>query len=432
MTCDSYHLKLNAWIDGELPIEEVRELKVHLASCEACKKLEGELRSLHQSLTSKLEPMCERASDLVTSTLQVLAQKPIVIQRPSVLRTGWVAIGAAAAGFLFAWLLLQRPTVGVKLNEGVMTQLEQPQLQLTIASGAVEAQKPSGEWAAIPTGGYISCGVPVRTPKQSRCEFKTPEGSEIRLNHETEVNFTTPRQFQVAKGQVWSTVAKDPAPFIVQAADTKVTALGTQFDIALTQGTARLHVLEGSTEVERGGQKTKVESGQYWGIEGDREVCQERDSYHLLQATNWVHEILLLKGRDHPELLRRINSIMASIGKTKMDFLAEEEIRVLGDHAVVPLIRFVQATKADERVRRHKAARLLSDLAQPRSIGEMITLLTDEDPVVRASIAAGLKRITGQELGYSTNAWSTSSPASCQSMQQTWQSWWASNKYRCP
>jgi ferric-dicitrate binding protein FerR (iron transport regulator) len=230
---------------------------------------------------------------------------------------------------------------------------------------------------------------------------------------------------------VWSTVAKASTPYTVKIADTLITALGTQFDVATTAKGTTLSVLEGSTQVERAGQKTTVKSGQEWSNVGNNETQQDRESYQLLQATNWVHEILLLKGRDHPELQNRINDIMASIGRTKMDYLVEEEIRVLGDHAVIPLTRYLQSAKPSESGRRRKAAKLLADLAQPRSIGELITLLTDEDPNVRASIAIGLKRLTGQELGYNTQAWSSSTPMGCEPMQQRWATWWKENQYRC-
>ena len=153
----------------------------------------------------------------------------------------------------------------------------------------------------------------------------------------------------------------------------------------------------------------------------------------MLQATNWVHEILVLKGRGNPELDRRINDIFAGIGRTKMEFLLEEEIRVLGDHAVIPLTRYLQSPdKENDAYKRQRAARLLADIAQPRSIGDLITLLTDKDPQVRAYIAQGLRRLTGQEQGYTSQTWSNSSIATCESMQKRWQDWWNVNQYRCP
>jgi anti-sigma factor RsiW len=69
MTCDSYELKINAWIDGELPFEEQRELQVHLANCAQCKQLEQDLRSVHSQLQTHLEPMQQQVANLAASTI---------------------------------------------------------------------------------------------------------------------------------------------------------------------------------------------------------------------------------------------------------------------------------------------------------------------------------------------------------------------------
>jgi len=56
----------------------------------------------------------------------------------------------------------------------------------------------------------------------------------VRLNGETELVFHTNRKLELARGQLWSTVAKDDDPYEVRLpeAQSTVTALGTQFDIA--------------------------------------------------------------------------------------------------------------------------------------------------------------------------------------------------------
>ena len=59
----------------------------------------------------------------------------------------------------------------------------------------------------------------------ARCEFHTPDGSEVRLNGDTEVRFETPRHLGLTRGQVMATVMTDPAPFEVEVARATVTAL---------------------------------------------------------------------------------------------------------------------------------------------------------------------------------------------------------------
>ncbi|MBL8821256.1 MAG: FecR domain-containing protein [Planctomycetia bacterium] len=438
MNCDSIIEHLSAWIDDELPTELQQQVATHVQRCDACRALAEELRTLDQRLHLEMQPYQQHAHQIAEAVLAEV--KPVIVpwQNKSISTTPWrtwlLAVSAAAAGFLLAWLWLPRPAAG-QINPAQDLANVNPSpastMQLTVASGAVEIQK-DGNWTAMPTGGLVGCGVPVRTSERGRCEFRTPDGSEVRLNHGTEMVFNSPRQIRLQKGQVWSTVAKAPDPFQVFAATMTVTALGTQFDLAHLPDRTMLSVLEGNTRVENQGKIFEVGSGHQFLVDKQQESKLPKQEFELCQATNWVHEILVLKGRDNPELSRRINDIFAGIGHTKMEFLLDEEIRLLGDHAVIPLIRYLQSDRSrDEDFKRRKAARLLADLAQPRSIGELIPLLTDRDPQVRAGIAAGLKRLTGQELGYSTQAWQAAAPMSCQSMQKTWQQWWADNQSRC-
>lgn len=438
MNCDSIMEHLSAWIDGELPAELQQQVAPHVQRCDTCRALEAELRTLDQRLQLEMKPYQQQAHQIAEAVLAEV--KPVIVpyQNKPISTTPWrswlLAVSAAAAGFFLAWLLLPRPP-GAPNNsvpeQANLNPKPATALQLTVASGAVEMQK-DGNWTAMPTGGLVGCGVPVRTSERGRCEFRTPDGSEVRLNHGTEIVFDSPRQIRLQKGQVWSTVAKAPDPFQVFAATITVTALGTQFDVAHTPDRTMLSVLEGNTRVENRGKTFEVASGHQFLVDKQQESKLPKQEFELCQATNWVHEILVLKGRDNPELSRRINDIFAGIGHTKMEFLLDEEIRLLGDHAVIPLIRYLQSDRSrDEDIKRRKAARLLADLAQPRSIGELIPLLTDRDPQVRAGIAAGLKRLTGQELGYSTQAWQAAAPMSCQSMQKSWQQWWNENQYRC-
>lgn len=438
MNCDSIIEHLSAWIDGELPAELQQQVATHVQRCDTCRALGDELRALDQRLQLEVKPFQQQAQHIASAVLAEL--KPVIVPfrnnpiSSSPWRTWLLAVSAAAAGFLLAWLLLPRPPA--LQNNPVQEQanantLPSSALQLNFASGVVEVQR-DGNWTALPTGGWVGCGIPVRTSERGRCEFRTPDGSEVRLNHGTEMVFDSPRQIRLQQGQVWATVAKASDPFQVFADTITVTALGTQFDLAHSPDRTMLSVLEGNTRVENKGKSLEVGAGHQFLVDKQQESKLPKQEFELCQATNWVHEILVMKGRDNPELSRRINDIFAGIGHTKMEFLLDEEIRLLGDHAVIPLIRYLQSDRSrDEEFKRRKAARLLADLAQPRSIGELIPLLTDRDPQVRVSIAIGLKRLTGQELGYNTQAWQAAAPMSCQTMQKTWQQWWSENQSRC-
>lgn len=431
MNCEQAQILISAELDSEISARDSHQLALHLDECESCRQFSKELSKIDAGMTELAQPMKQEAARLAMKVLEQSPAMPIIRPQPSYWRSGFVALAAAAAGFLLAWIILPRPFDRVDSKQQLALITAKPEIQLTVASGTVEVQE-AGAWKAMPTGGFVSCGTPIRTSGKGRCEFRTPDGSEVRLNHETQLQFNTTREVQVHQGQVWSTVAKAGTQFRLLAARTIVTALGTQFDVSLNRDKTQVTVLEGKTRVESPHETVEIQAGNQYLVDSLSCRSTERQEFELLQATNWVHEILVLKGRGNPELDRRINDIFAGIGRTKMEFLLEEEIRVLGDHAVIPLTRYLQASsKENDEHKRRRAAKLLADLAQPRSIGDLITLLTDRDPQVREFVATGLNRLTGQELGYAPQAWSSSSVKVCESMQKKWQTWWTANQNRC-
>ncbi|HQR42312.1 MAG TPA: hypothetical protein PLX97_06500, partial [Gemmatales bacterium] len=130
--------------------------------------------------------MKQEAARLAMKVLEQSPAMPIIRPQPSYWRSGFVALAAAAAGFLLAWIILPRPFDRVDSKQQLALITAKPEIQLTVASGTVEVQE-AGAWKAMPTGGFVSCGTPIRTSGKGRCEFRTPDGSEVRLNHETQL-----------------------------------------------------------------------------------------------------------------------------------------------------------------------------------------------------------------------------------------------------
>jgi ferric-dicitrate binding protein FerR (iron transport regulator) len=432
MNCANCQPLLSAWQDQELPEQERAVVDAHLNECSSCRAVADGMRTLDDRLRCAFKPQQELAAQLTAHVINDL-QQPIKISRQSVWRTALVATAAAAAGFILGGFALSRPETKPP-TDVPSVQAQSPTLQLTVATGAVEVER-NGNWQAMPTGGLVGCGEKIRTPDKARCEFLAPDGSEIRLNSNSELVFETPRKVNLKQGQVWSTVAKAPEPFEVIAAITTITALGTQFDFTHTPEKTQLSVLEGKTKVKDGQGKTcEVSAGQQLNYQGNRALQPiAKPEYELLRATNWVHEILVLKGRSNPELNRRIDDIFAGIGQTKTEFLLEEEIRVLGDHCVIPLTKYLLSdrSKGDD-FKRQRAARIIADLAQPRSIGDLIPLLTDTDSEVRKAIAVGLHRLTGVNMDLNAAQCAVAGPEQCKKNQSAWENWWKLNAFRCP
>jgi len=192
-------------------------------------------------------------------------------------------------------------------------------------------------------------------------------------------------------------------------------------------------VLQGSIKVKESNNEQIVATGEQLSIV-DGKISKDR-IYDLALAATWVNELLAMKGRDNQELGQRVNDLLARIGRTKMEEMYEGEIRALGDHCVLPLSRYIQSDLSkgpDQQYRRVTAARILSDVAQPWSIPELIALLADRDADVRYYAALGLKRLTAQTQGRSPEEWRDLPVAQTRENYQRWQTWWEKNKNRYP
>jgi transmembrane sensor len=104
-----------------------------------------------------------------------------------------------------------------------------------------------GQWMA-PASQTIAAG-------QSRTEVALEDGSKLTLEPGTRVEISferSQRNLTLTAGAAQFQVAHDASrPFTVAARDHRVTALGTQFDVALTPAGLRVHLTEGSIAVAR-------------------------------------------------------------------------------------------------------------------------------------------------------------------------------------
>jgi transmembrane sensor len=106
--------------------------------------------------------------------------------------------------------------------------------------------------------GSATDGGEFRTAVGERSSVTLSDGSAVVLNTNSriEVRFTAQqRNVRLLAGQAWFQVAKNPArPFVVEAGDQRVTALGTAFDVRLddldTGDSVQVTLTEGTVSVE--------------------------------------------------------------------------------------------------------------------------------------------------------------------------------------
>ena len=429
MTCEESQNLLNAHLDGELSVDDRARLDAHLAECSDCRAAYDALLVQNGKLLSAFAPRRRAAQDVAN---RVISQLP---HRSPRRIPWWPMLLSAAAGFAVAFGLFHgqtSPPVAIAPTTHPASQ-PAPIAQLALTTGAVEFRCPGdAQWSAMATGGSVASGTSVRTGPNVRCEFHTPDGSEIRLNADTQLEMKSPRRFELAQGQVWSTVAHAPQPFEAKTTMALFTAMGTQFDLSAKPEAAVLTVVEGSVRVDGNGSQKTVESGQRLTVT-DGHLGEKTTVHDLALATRWVNEILVMKGRDNPELAKRIDDLFAQIGQQKMGFLFEEEIRALGDHCVIPLTKYIESDRSQHQpAQRATAARIVCDVAPQWAIPNLIELLQDRDGEVRYYAATALRRLTGQGLGRSPEQWRNDNLFTCRQAATQWGGWWKENRERYP
>ncbi len=480
MNCQQFENLLSARLDGELAPEDAALLQAHLESCAACQALaaameeqNARLRKGFASRKSTAASVAQKISQdyelkvpdtfspvdtfnsVALGALKILADLPtdelkgpdtfssLKRRRSSPLR--WLPLGLAAAAGFFAAYLIFRP--GPKLPEvGTIAHLSsttpiplttEPAStftcgQLALATGKVEiCPSNSSTWRPMETGGAVPIDARVRTGDGIRCEFQMTDGSVVRMNQDSELRFAGSRHIELSSGQVWSGAAQSKTPFTVSADPTTITADATRFDVSKTPEKTSLIVFDGAARVKMIGTDLRVTSGQEMQIVSGR-ASQPRPVPDLSLAAQWIDELLLLKGRDNPELTQRIDDLLARLGEDKMQYLYEEEIRGLGDHCVLPLTRYIQSDRsAREPTRRRRAAEILSDCAQPWCIPYLIELLSDRDGDVRAAAGRALVRVSHVDIG-SDEQWRNAPDTVRNDLIAQWQQWWNRNKSHIP
>jgi ferric-dicitrate binding protein FerR (iron transport regulator) len=455
VNCEQAANLISARIDAEILDADRDDLERHLATCDGCRATRDALAEQDNALDRTFAVRRQRAAlvaERVIDAFKTGAPSPgpsMLYTRPSLWSRWGRPLLAAAAGFALA-ILVTRPwdkpatptAVGPTTNQTITVAATRPAPvgQLALSTGAVMCcPSDSTNWRPLESGGAVEAGMKVRTGPKVRCEFKMADGSEVRLNSDTQVTLQTPRRVDVAGGQVFSSVRKQPPgeTFVVMAepAGATLTALGTAFDVSCSTKSATLTVVEGSVKMEAGGGENVVKGGETLSV-ADGRFGGKKQVENLMRATQWVDEILVLKGRDNAELARRIDDIFAQLGHDKMWYMNAQEVRRLGDHCVVPLARYIQSDRSkatqDDRMKRREAARIVADVATSWATPELINLLADDDADVRYAAARALQRLTGQNLGRTPEQWRDQSVMTCTPTIQQWHGWWDKNKSNIP
>lgn len=141
--------------------------------------------------------------------------------------------------------------------------------------------------------------------------------------------------------------------------------------------------------------KSLVKKDEFARVEKNAIVKKDR-IHDAVRATIWMDELLALKGHENPEIRARIETFLASIGRSKTTYLREREIRALGASCAAPLL-----------------------------------LLQDEDGAIREHAAGALERLTGYRATQ-TARWSSDDRHNLRPFYERWLEWYARNHESYP
>lgn len=400
--------RLSDYLGGQLAPPEAKALERELDERpELAAELEV-LREQDRALAAAFAPLKRaseaRAADLAAPTVssaegRALRGPGLDGRRARARAWAWlaagVAAGALATGTLLRWGSPAEPGTLDRIPARALATLEH-------ALGPIESLPAAGgATVTLATGAELAPGTVLRTPARGKCSLLLADGSRLRVDGETELVLVASRRVALRRGRVHAEVQPSLERFCAEAGPSLVEVLGTRLDLAQRLGApgsehagrelTELTVLEGSALLCG----TRVDAGNF-ATALDGRLEHVREAQDLLLATSWVNELLAFEPEREREFQQRIDALLAMLGRTKMAHLYEWEIRSLGDHCTLPLLRYVEsADSRSEPGRRRDAARILADVAAPRHLASLTELLTDQDPAVRVSAAHGIERLTG-------------------------------------
>jgi tetratricopeptide (TPR) repeat protein len=201
----------------------------------------------------------------------------------------------------------------------------------------VEVRPAGGSWASLAAEGTIPAGGSVRTDERTRARIALSDGSEMVLNHSTEVRFdpSSARRFEIPSGEVLADIAhleQGPnASFTVPTG--RVEVLGTKFVLAATTEMASVRVTRGSVRMQgRSGAASEVKPGEEGVVRasGAPEVSPVMD---LARSFAWAELENDVVHGEEPQAVAGIGSLRARRPGEREDHerplhLARHEVRV--------------------------------------------------------------------------------------------------------
>lgn len=314
--------------------------------------------------------------------------------------------------------------------------------KLAIAIGPVDVKGPGdADFKPLATGAEIEAKSWIRTGAKSKASVDFADGTELRINENSEILIDDPRHFEIKVGQVFLSSARSlQNPFTFKTQFSPVEFSGGSLDLAfihrdpndpavktISRTVTSVRVLEGTASVGSRRYTQKVTTG-YWCTLVDATLNTPDQIGDPTIPTRWVHEILLKRGKGTPEIETRLQNMLQMLGRYKEgeEDLSDAGYRSLGEFAPPYLVAnyLKYPPTAQETTRRRAAAKIVAELGTRAQVPALVALLQDPDALVRVPAAKGLERLTGTNLKFDETYWKGEKP---DAGQKAWDDWLKKN-----
>jgi len=315
---------------------------------------------------------------------------------------------------LIAALLLADPAAGVKV---------------TIVQGTLEAKAGASEnFAPVKAGDQIEFPLTLKTAAGGKALMELPDGCELRINEQTELVLETHKKMVIKHGRVFLKVTPSAAPveFATELHPMKLDACAA--DLSYTPrvpngqpAATTFMVLDGKMQAFSKKFSPVISAG-WWATGFGQQLNTPDTINNSAMDTSWVHSLLAERGKADEETSTRTEELLSILAKQQENDPAETALRSLGELAAPGIARYLGKNLLLETqiARRRAAAKAIADAATLKSASLLAGLLSHGEAQVRVTVAGGLARIAGKDLGFKEDYWKG---ASLEAGKKAWEDW---------
>ncbi|HXX94942.1 MAG TPA: FecR domain-containing protein, partial [Planctomycetota bacterium] len=297
------------------------------------------------------------------------------------------------------------------------------------------------DYKPVTVGSELSAKSWLRTPPKSKIAVDFTDGTELRINENSEILVDDSHHVEVKVGDIYIVGARTPQrPFEVRTKFAPIDFTGGTMSVTfhprdpndpliktVSRTITMVLVAEGTATLGDKKYVQKLTQG-YWCTLVDGTLNTPSLMGDISVPTRWVHELLVKRGKACPEIDSRLLGMLRSLGRYPegQEDGSEAGYRGLGPYSPPYLVQeyLKYPTPPVDMPRRRAVVRIIADLGSAAETPALVGLLADADVDCRVTAAKGLERITGSNLKFDEAYWKGSS---LDAGRKAWDEWLKKN-----